>query len=53
MIIFKEGIFRLYEPMKDMNLVKQFTLMWPDITAIDMKSDELIIVGHESGIIYT
>ena len=27
--------------------------MWPDISAIDMKLDEVIVVGHESGIIYT
>lgn len=27
--------------------------MWPDITAIDLRSDEIIVVGHESGIIYT
>lgn len=27
--------------------------MWGDITAIDMKLDEILVAGHESGIIYT
>jgi hypothetical protein len=28
-------------------------MLWPDVSALDMKSDELIIAGHESGMIYT
>ena len=27
--------------------------MWPDVSCIDMRGDELLVVGHESGIIYS
>ena len=36
-----------------MTMSKNVQLMWPDITAIDIRLDEIIVVGHESGIIYT
>lgn len=44
---------RIYEVFKDMLLIKNVQLMWPDITTIDLRSDEILIVGHESGIVYT
>ena len=53
MVILREGILKIYDPFKDMTLCKSCQLMWPDISAIDMKLDEVIVVGHESGIIYT
>ena len=37
----------------DMPVIKNCQLMWGDITAIDMRSDEVLIAGHDSGIIYT
>ena len=52
-VVAKEGVFRIYDVFKDMKVIKQFNMLWPDVTSLDMKSDEMIVVGHESGIIYT
>eukprot|EP00347_Sterkiella_histriomuscorum_P008402 403345231 len=55
MIIMKEGILKMFETQGkgEFQMVRSCQLMWPDITAIDLRSDEVLICGHESGIIYT
>ena len=53
MIIMREGVLKMFDVFKDMTQTKNAQLMWPDITAIDLRSDEVLICGHESGIIYT
>ena len=53
LLIMKEGVLKVFEVFKEMLLVKNCSLMWPDITAIDLRLDEVLICGHESGIIYT
>ena len=52
-VIAKEGIFRVYDIFQDMKVIKYFSMMWTDVSALDLKSDELILVGHDSGMIYT
>lgn len=36
-----------------MKVLKLYSMLWADISAFNLRSDDLIIVGHESGVIYT
>jgi hypothetical protein len=52
-LVIKDGLFRAFDVFNEMQVVKTFNMMWHDISALDMRSDELMVVGHESGMIYT
>jgi hypothetical protein len=36
-VIVKDGLLKVFEPFKDMQMSKQALLMWPDICALEMK----------------
>lgn len=52
-VIVKEGILKIFDPWLDMLLIKVINLMQSDVSCIDMRQDELIVYGHESGMIYS
>jgi hypothetical protein len=52
-VIVKEGILKIFDPWLDMLLIKVINLMQSDVSCIDMRHDELIVYGHESGMIYS
>ena len=54
LLIIREGMMKIFDlTHPELQIVKQSQLMWADITAIDLRLDETIVVGHESGVIYT
>ena len=44
---------RIIDTSREFEIVRNATLIWGDVTTLQIRFDDLMVVGHQSGIIYS
>ena len=52
-VVLAGGLMKMFDTGRNFECVRTNTLIWGDVTSLQIRYDDLMIVGHTSGIIYS